>query len=63
MAYLVSPCCGAEYSDHCDDDVNEYYQCEECDEYFQEPLEDYEFENQMREIVAEDRMDELREME
>ena len=62
MAYLVSPCCGAEYSDHCDDDMNEYYQCEQCDEYFHEPLKDYEFENQMKEIVEEDRMDELREM-
>ena len=49
MAELVSPCCGAGYSDHCDD-------------YFHDPLEDYEFENQMRERIEEDRMDELRDM-
>ena len=62
MAYLVSPCCGAEYSDHCDDEGYECHQCSHCDEYFHEALEDYEFENQMRETVAEDRADELRDM-
>ena len=62
MTELVSPCCGAGYSDHCDNDINEYFQCEACEEYFHDPLEDYEFENQMRERIEEDRMDELRDM-
>ena len=60
MAYLVSPCCGAEYSDHCDDDVNEYYQCSHCKDFFSEPLEDYEYDSRIRESIAEDRMDEKR---
>ena len=62
MAELVSPCCGAEYSDHCDDDINEYYQCEECEEYFHEPLEDYEYHQQMLDAKAEARDDERRDM-
>ena len=62
MAELVSPCCGAEYSDHCDDDINEYYQCEQCDEYFHEPLEDYEFNEAAREAKLEDEADERRDM-
>ena len=62
MVELVSPCCGSEYSDYCDDDINEYYQCEQCKEYFHEPLEDYEYDNQIKEKIAEDRADELRDM-
>ena len=62
MAELVSPCCGAEYSDHCDDDINEYFQCEQCKEYFNDPIEDYEYNEQKKESIAEDRMDEARDM-
>ena len=62
MAYMVSPCCGTEYSDHCDDDINEYYQCEQCKEPFIEPIKDYEFDEQRKESIAEDRMDEARDM-
>ena len=62
MAELVSPCCGAEYSDHCDDDINEYFQCEQCKEYFNDPIEDYEYNEQKKESIAEDRMDEKRDM-
>ena len=62
MAELVSPCCGAEYSDHCDDDINEYFQCEQCKEYFNDPTEDYEYNEQKKESIAEDRMDEKRDM-
>ena len=60
MAELVSPCCGAEYSDHCDDDISEFFQCEQCKEYFNDPIEDYEYDEQMKESIAEDRMDEKR---
>ena len=62
MTELISPCCGAEYSDHCDDNINEYYQCEQCEEYFHEPTEDYEFDEMMKERIAEDRADEARDM-
>ena len=62
MAELVSPCCGAEYSDHCDDDINEYFQCEQCKEYFNDPIENYEYNEQKKESIAEDRMDEARDM-
>jgi len=45
MAYLVSPCCGYEYSETIDDEGYEVYICEnpKCKEEFPEPLEDYEF--------------------
>tara|TARA_R100001594_G_C3946858_1_gene242053 strand:+ start:558 stop:749 length:192 start_codon:yes stop_codon:yes gene_type:complete len=60
MAYLVSPCCGAEYSDHCDDEGYECHQCSHCKDFFSEPLEDYEYDSRIRESIAEDRMDEKR---
>ena len=62
MAELVSPCCGDEYSDHVDDEGNECHQCSHCDEYFNEPTEDYEFDEMMKERIAEDRADEIRDM-
>ena len=62
MAELVSPCCGAEYSDHIDEDLNEYYQCDNCKELFYEPETDYEYDNQMKESIAEDREDEKRDL-
>ena len=58
MAELVSPCCGAEYSDHTDPDLNEYYQCNHCQEHFDEPEVDYEYNDRVRESILEDRMDE-----
>ena len=86
MAELVSPCCGAEYSDDhiprsiccgfeqqgdsdicANKDCLEHtdfpkYMCENCDEDFMEPEVDYEYEAQMKESIAEDRMDERRDL-
>ena len=86
MAYLVSPCCGAEYSDdeipvsNCcgveqkgDSDIcanpdclehADFYKnvCSNCDESFDDPTEDYEYAEQMKESIAEARMDERRDL-
>tara|TARA_R110002012_G_scaffold1863_3_gene8975 strand:+ start:4581 stop:4847 length:267 start_codon:yes stop_codon:yes gene_type:complete len=86
MAYLVSPCCGAEYSDdeipvsNCcgvkqngdsdlcpDPDCLEHtdfyeYLCSNCDEWFENPIEDYEYESRMRESHAEMMADERRDL-
>ena len=85
MAELVSPCCGAEYSDDhipvstcctavpagsetdlcsdCLEHADFYeYACNNCDEWFEEPEVDYEYEERMKESIAEDRMDEARDM-
>ena len=84
MAELVSPCCGAEYSDddngpsyccqaqiseeglcyECHDhtEPDEGYVCGQCDDRFDEPEEDYEYDERMKESIAEDRMDEARDM-
>ena len=84
MAYMVSPCCGAEYTDN--DDGTSYccdapiingicqdkkcldhaeplegYVCENCDDFFEEPLEDYEYKNQMLDAKAEAREEAERE--
>ncbi len=60
MAELVSPCCGHNYSDHIDPDLNEHYQCNHCEEYFEEPEKDYEYAERMHDSFLEDRMDEER---
>tara|TARA_R100000908_G_C3710861_1_gene117546 strand:+ start:585 stop:782 length:198 start_codon:yes stop_codon:yes gene_type:complete len=62
MTYLVSPCCGYEYSETIDHEGYEVYICEnpKCKEEFPEPLEDYEFQERMRESYLEDRMDDAR---
>jgi hypothetical protein len=84
MAELVSPCCGAEYSDDFEPISNcctaipigetdlcsaclehsdfPEYKCTNCDEVFEEPEEDYEYDERMKESIAEDRMDEARDM-
>ena len=88
MSNLVSPCCGAEYSDvdeyvsnccgayflepgfpdneictSCGEHADAYeYECTSCYESFQEPELDYEYKEQMKESIAEDRMDEARDM-
>ena len=86
MAELVSPCCGAEYSDdhiprsNCcgaeqqgDSDIcaNKKclehadfpkYMCEQCNEDFEEPELDYEYDDRMREWIAEMLSDESRDM-
>ena len=62
MAELVSPCCGHDYSDCTDPDLNEYYQCDNCKEYFDEPEVDYEYNDRMRENAAEWAEDERRDM-
>tara|TARA_R100001463_G_scaffold25650_2_gene60610 strand:- start:242 stop:427 length:186 start_codon:yes stop_codon:yes gene_type:complete len=59
---MVSPCCGAEYSDHIDDEENDVYICRECEETFTEPIEDYEYHQQMLDAKAEARDDERRDM-
>ena len=67
----ISTCCGAkkqEDSDLCADfDCLEHadfleYQCVNCSDWFEEPEEDYEYEERMRESIAEDRADERRDM-
>ena len=62
MAYLVSPCCGHDYSDTLDDEGYEVYICDnpKCNQEFSEPIEDYEFAARMREAYLEDKMDEER---
>ena len=82
MADLVSPCCGAEYTEYehqgttccgakrseeglcykCRDhaDLEEGYTCEQCEEFFEEPEKDYEYNERMKDSIAEDRMDEAR---
>jgi|TARA_R110001606_G_scaffold379807_3_gene540032 hypothetical protein len=78
MGYMVSPCCGAEYTDNdeglsycCDAPIVngicqdkkcldhaeplEGYVCENCDDFFEETIEDYEYKNQMLDAKAEDR--------
>ena len=83
MSYLVSPCCGAEYTDNedgpsycCDAPIlqglckkcKEHsepeigFVCENCEEFFDDPEKDYEYEERMKESIAEDRMDEARDM-
>ena len=63
MAYYVSPCCGdEEYTDIIHTKGYEVYQCAMCDELFIEPVEDYEFDEQRKEAIAEDRADERRDM-
>ena len=84
MAELVSPCCGAEYTDYehpgstccgaklseegvcykCKEhaDSEEGYTCEQCEEFFEHPEEDYEYDERMKDSIAEDRMDEARDM-
>ena len=83
MAELVSPCCGAEYTDNedgrsycCDAPIlqglckeckehaepAEGFVCEQCDEFFEEPIEDYEFSAAVKEARDEDRADEARDM-
>tara|TARA_R100000655_G_C2908454_1_gene180121 strand:+ start:395 stop:592 length:198 start_codon:yes stop_codon:yes gene_type:complete len=62
MAYLVSPCCGDEYSEYIDDEGYEIYICENprCKEEFSEPIEDYEYEARMQEDRADMEMDDRR---
>ena len=88
MAELVSPCCGAEYTDvdehvsscceaifhdpgwpdndicsKCKEHTDSYeYICENCDESFEEPEVDYEYNARMAEYYAEQRADERRDM-
>ena len=64
MVYLVSPCCGVEYSDYVDDEGYELFVCNhpKCGEQFSEPLEDYEYEARMRESRAEMMADERRDL-
>ena len=84
MAEMLSPCCGAEYTDNenslsycCGSKISEEgiclecldyaepcegYICEKCDEFFEEPIEDYEFSAAAKEARDEDRADEARDM-
>jgi len=83
MTELVSPCCGAEYTDNedgpsycCDapilqglcSDCKEHaepaegFVCDYCEDFFEEPLEEYEYKAQKTESLAEDIADERRDM-
>mgnify|MGYP003152801052 CR=1 FL=1 len=56
---LVSPCCGSSYDEiHVAEDLA--YLCDKCKDTFDEPEEEYEYNERMRENAAEDRMDEER---
>jgi len=57
MSELVSYCCGSEYSDD-----NDVYICENCKQEFDEPEVDYEYDERMKESIAEDREDEKRDL-
>ena len=55
----VSPCCGSGY----EETVSEAYccyMCNKCQYVFDEPIEQYEYDEIQRENAAEDRMDEAR---
>ena len=81
MAELVSPCCGAEYTDNkdglsycCDAPIinglcsrkkclehaepAEGFVCDTCDEFFEESIKDYEYEEKQHDSHLEDRIDE-----
>ncbi len=66
----VSECCTAELKGHSDlcseclehTDFFEYI-CNNCDEWFKEPIEDYEFNEAAKEARDEDRADEARDMD
>ena len=64
MAYLVSPCCGDEYTEALSmiRGQTESYICSKCNEHFSDPIEDYEYSEQMKEARDEDRADEARDM-
>jgi len=62
MAEMLSPCCGAEFTDGTDEEGYEVYECNDCKELFYNPIEDYEYGEQMKESIAEDRADEARDM-
>ncbi len=59
---MLSPCCGAEYSDFITEESTTMYICDQCKDQFEEPIEDYEYSEQMKESIAEDRADEVRDM-
>jgi hypothetical protein len=62
MAYLVSPCCGdKEYTDIYEHGY-ETFVCSICKESFEEAEEDYEYDERIKESIAEDRMDEKRDL-
>ena len=60
MTYMVSPCCGRNYSESLDSEGYDIYICDNprCNQEFSEPIEDYEYEARIREAYLEDRMDE-----
>jgi hypothetical protein len=59
--YLVSPCCGAEYVEkEFITEMGEKYICNECEELFIYPQEDYEYDQKRIDDIAEDRMEEKR---
>ena len=62
MTHSVSPCCGQDYSDSVDKEGYSIYTCDnpKCKETFTEPLEEYEFGEQMKDAYLEDKMEERR---
>ena len=62
MAYLVSPCCGDEYTDMVDSQGYEAHECSSCKDIFAEPIEDYEYDEQQKEAKAEAEADERRDL-
>jgi len=57
---LVSPCCGSEFTDYVDNENFGKYKCDYCGEDFDEPTEDYEYADRIRENIAEDLADDKR---
>ena len=65
MAHYVSPCCGDEEFTETLSMIKghtESYICSMCKDQFVEPIENYEFDEQRKESIAEDREDEKRDL-
>ena len=60
MSYLVCPFCGSyEYNNIYDENEDQdCFKCNDCDMFFIEPQEDYEYNEKMRENAAEARWEE-----
>ena len=53
---------GQNTGDGTNEEGYEVYECDDCKEPFYEPIEDYEYAEQKKESIAEDKADEARDM-
>tara|TARA_R100000234_G_scaffold33125_1_gene19506 strand:+ start:1354 stop:1596 length:243 start_codon:yes stop_codon:yes gene_type:complete len=56
----VSPCCGDDYTDEVDEEGFEVFTCDNCGDEFDEPIPQWEYDEQTRDYWAELRSDEER---